>query len=433
MDHLAICLIIFLLTIISFIVARISMGTTALLCLLALVFAGCLEPTAALSGFANPNTIVMASMFIVAAGLNKTQLVTKMSGMVSRISGGSFTKVLAGYIVIICILTQFIQSSMAVFSIVFPIAMGMCKELKISPSKMVFSLGICSIATVTTLPIGSGAAEYAKYNGFLESYGYTTFEFGFWDICIARLPIMIFIIIYAIFIAPKFAPKEPVVATGTVESKGLGSSSEKPLTQIQEILGYIIFIGVLVGLIFQVQLNIPSWQITLTGAALMIASGILKPKDAYTAISMGGMVVLYVGMLALGTALTETGAGAVIGDLLAGIAGNTTNGYLIGLMFFLVPFVLTQFMMNVSVMNIFTPIAIVTCQSLGCNPVGPLILIMVASLAAYMTPLATPTVSMIMGLGGYDLKTMMKMSWLPAILICIIAVGWVMTIFPAFP
>ena len=45
--------------------------------------------------------------------------------------------------------------------------------------------------------------------------------------------------------------------------------------------------------------------------------------------------------------------------------------------------------------------------------------------------MATPTVSMVMGLGGYDQKTLLKMSWLPAILMFIINVGWVMTVFPS--
>ena len=37
-----------------------------------------------------------------------------------------------------------------------------------------------------------------------------------------------------------------------------------------------------------------------------------------------------------------------------------------------------------------------------------------------------------MSIGGYDQKDMIKMSWLSAIIACITAVGWTMTIFPCY-
>ena len=39
---------------------------------------------------------------------------------------------------------------------------------------------------------------------------------------------------------------------------------------------------------------------------------------------------------------------------------------------------------------------------------------------------------MFMAIGGYDQKTMFKMGWLPALILCIVNVLWVMTIFPAY-
>ena len=164
----------------------------------------------------------------------------------------------------------------------------------------------------------------------------------------------------------------------------------------------------------------------------MVAFGILKPKEAYVSIGMGGMVLTYVGVLALASGLTNTGTGALIGNAIASLFGQNANGYLIGFVFFLVPFVLTQFMMNWAVLNMFAPIAILTCTAIGANPIGPLVLVATGALTAFMTPLATPSVAMFMGIGGYDQKTMFKMGWLPALILCIVNVLWVMTIFPAY-
>lgn len=428
---LIICLIIFAFTVVSFIVGRLSMATTAMISMLLLVLTGCIDGETALAGFSNANTIIMATMFVVSAGFSRTKMVTTLSKLVGRVSRGSFTKVLAGYVLIIALLTQFIQSSMACFSIVFPLACAMCDELKFSRSKMMFSIGIVSISTVGVLPIGSNAVTYLTNNGLLESFNYTDYLFDMLDPMIARLPCMIFIIIYAIFVAPRFAPEQPVVSVSEVNGKF--STGDAPLGRIQEVMGYTVFFGIVLLLFTQSLHKIPTWEITTAGAVLMVASGILKPKDAYQAMGLGGMVILYVGMLSLAGALTATGAGTMVGDVLASLVGGTRNGYLIGLLFFLAPFILTQVMMNVAVMQVFTPIAIITCQSLGCSPIGPMTLVTIGALSAFMTPMATPTVPMIMGLGGYDQKRLMKMSWLPALLMCVINVVWVMTVFPAFP
>ena len=89
-------------------------------------------------------------------------------------------------------------------------------------------------------------------------------------------------------------------------------------------------------------------------------------------------------------------------------------------------------MQNQSVIAIFKPIVILTCASLECDPVGPLILLQAAGLTAFMTPSATGTIPMMMDAGGYDQMDLLKMGWLPSILICIVSVGYVMTVFPAF-
>ena len=83
--------------------------------------------------------------------------------------------------------------------------------------------------------------------------------------------------------------------------------------------------------------------------------------------------------------------------------------------------------------GVLTPIVILTCQSLGCNPVGPLLLLYAARQSAFWTPAATGTIALAVGLGGYDQKDLIKMSWIPSLIIGVIGVFWIMTIFPAFP
>ena len=175
------------------------------------------------------------------------------------------------------------------------------------------------------------------------------------------------------------------------------------------------------GLIFQKALGLDIWVISLTGAVLMVVTGVLSEQEAVEAVPWW-MGFLFIGSLTMGGALTATGAGEAVGGVLAGAIGMLGNKYLIGLVFFIVPFLLTQVMMNRSVMTIFIPIAILACKSMEANPVGIIILVQCACLSSFMTPMATPAVPMCMAAGGYDLKSLIRQSLLPAVLLCAVNV-----------
>lgn len=428
MNSLTICLIICAITTISYIVGKLPMGLTAMLSMVAFVVTGCLDPQTAVGYFGNNNGVMMMSMFVVADGFSRTQFVKKCAASVNHIAKGSLTMVMFGFIIISVVLSQFIQSSLVVFGIMAPMMVASAADLKINPSKVLFPLAITCISTISTLPLGSGATQFAELNGYLEANDYTTYMVELTDPMKARFPMLIMVVLYCIFLAPKFAPDEPVIKMTNLETRG---DNKEVLSPFKERAGYLIFILVTVALLFQRALRVDTWVICLTGALAMVLFGVLSEKEAVSAINWP-MAFLFVGALSMGGALTQTGAGEVVGGILAGIANQISNPYLIGLVFFIVPFLLTQIMMNRTVMIVFIPIAILACKAMEANPVGIIILVQAACLSSFMTPMATPAVPMCMAAGGYDLKSLIKQSVIPAICLCIVSVGWIMTIFPLY-
>lgn len=424
--QLTICLLISAITIISYILGKISMACTALLSISLFVATGCLPAATAAGNFGNANAILMVGMFVVAAGFNRTQLVNKVAGGVNRIAKGSLTRVMLGYVLVTMILAQFIRSSMVAYGIVVPMVVASCREMKIHPSKMAFPLGMIAIVTCATLPIGGGAGQYAELNGYIESTGYLDYQVQFLDPMKARLPLLVIICLYAIFIAPRFAPDQPVVATGDVRDT---RDTRAALPPFQEKCGYLIMVLVILGFFFQEKIGVPNWLIAMTGAVLVVATGVLTAKEALDSIPWW-IIFVYVGALCMGNALAGTGAGDLVGSYLSSFVGSLGNRYLIGFVFFIVPFLLTQVMMNNAVVTIFVPIAVLAAKSMGVNPVGLAILVLTGSLSSFMSPMATPTVPMAMAFGGYDVKNVFKQSIIPAIICCIVSVGWIMTIFP---
>ena len=429
MSQLTICLIIFVLTVIGYCTNVFSLGTTAILSLIALSVTGCLTAGEALSYFANANVIMIAGMCIVAAGFNRTQFCAKMADGISRIAKGSLTKLMLGYVLIGVLLSQFIQSPVVVFGIVAPMLAASAESMGLKPSKVMVPVGVSTVITCCTLPLGAGATISAELNGYIESYGYTTYSVGFLDPMKGRLPLLIIAVLYCAFVAPKFTPNEPVVAS----SMSMQSSGKKErLAPVQEYAAIIIFFGDALALMFSRTLGLASWQITVIGALLMVAFRVLSPKEATSAVPLS-MLLLIVGALAMSGALSATGAGDMIGNFIANFVTTFGhNNYLIGFIFFVVPFLLTQFMQNRGVMMIFHPIAIATAASMQANPVGLVILIQAACLSAFMTPMATSAIPYIMDYGGYDQKTMIKQSLVLCLICCVVSVGWIMTIFPVF-
>ena len=134
--QMTLCLLVFLFMVISFSLNKIPMALTSMIGMLALVVTGCVEPATALGNIGSNTVITMIAMFVIAAGLNRTQMVTHISKLVYKVTKGSFTKVLAGYVLVTFVLGQFIPSITALFVLVCPLVLSMCEEMDISPSKM---------------------------------------------------------------------------------------------------------------------------------------------------------------------------------------------------------------------------------------------------------------------------------------------------------
>lgn len=424
---LTICLIIFALMVIGFCTNFFSLATVSLLSMMALILTGCMSAEEGLAYFANNNVIMIAGMCVVAAGFNRTQFCTNVANGISRVAKGSLNKLMLGYVLIGMLLSQFIQSPIVAMGIVAPMLMASAQSMGYKPSKVMFPLGVVTVVTCCTLPIGAGATVSAELNGYLESYGYVDHLVGFFDPMIGRLPLLIVCVIYCAFFATRLAPDEPIVAIAAPVSAAKG---KEPLKPFQEYAGIIIFFADALALMFAQVLGLQNWEITVIGALAMVVFGVLKPREATGALPMS-MLLLIVGALAMSGALSSTGAGELIGGYISNlVAAVNGNSYIVGFIFFIVPFVLTQVMQNRGTMLIFHPIAIATCAAIGANPVGLMIVIQAACLSAFMTPMATAAIPYMMECGGYDQRSMFKQSWILAILCCIFTVGWVMTVFP---
>ena len=426
MNSMVICLIIFAVMIILFFNRKIPMAFTSMGVIVALYVAGCVDKATVFAGFGNNNVLTMAGMFIVAAGLSRTQMVNNITKLLYRVNNGSFTRVLASYILVIFLLGQFVPSLPAMFAMVYPLVISMCKQLKCSPSKMMYPIAVTVVSTSFVIePIGPYAAWFVTQNGYLESYGWTGSPLSMWSETMVFLPTALVTLLLTIFVLPKLMPDQPETETAAITGPDI--TNNEALSPVREFLGYGIFIATVIGL----MLGLPSWAVTMAGATAVVLSGVLDEQTALIRMNMS-MVLLYAGVTVFGEALGNTGAAQLLGDLAAGALSGVRNGYIIGAVFYLVSFLMTSFLYNRATTTVLIPILIISCSSIGCDPRGPVILCSLASMSSLITPMPNPVVPMAMQAGGYTQKTILRVGIIPAIVRGIVGVAIAMTIFPAF-
>ena len=424
--QMIICMLTFLLMIISFALNKFPLGVTGGAALVILLLTGCIEPSVALTKLGSANVIIIVGMFVIGAGLKKLSIIDTITRFIRKVTGGSFIWSYRALIVLAFLLTSFITSPVVCYAIAFPLLDSVCDEYGESRSKYQFPLAVVCIACCAILPFGFAISQAAVFSGFMESYGFTQ-EFTAMDFTRARWPMAIIVILWAFFLAYKFTPEKPVMPIN--DSKGSGE--QKKLGKIQDILGSIIFVGTMIGLVFNAQLGIDAWVVVFTGCILNVICGVLTGKEAIQAMAID-LGIMFIGANSMAQALVNTGSAEFIGNKVSELLGASPSGLMLYIVFFVVPFILTQFMQNQGVMNIFAPIALIICSAIGADPKGCLVLVCAGSLTAFMTPSATPAIPMAMGAGGYDVKSLVKGSWPLSVMLTIGYIAFVSFVMPAF-
>lgn len=420
-----ICIAVFIITILCYISNKFSLPVVAMTSMVVLTLTGCLDPSSALSTFSNSSAIIMGAMFIVAGGLNRTQMVRKVTNLVYKVSGGSFAKGMFGYCVATLLIAQVAPSAILIFSICYPLVVDFCRRMNVSPSKGLFSICLVAIATVTAFPIGSGATVYITNNTLFETYG-LNYQSGMFDSFILRIPVLIIAVLLGAFVCPKFCPDNgPLISE--MERKQM--SEQKPLDPVREVLGYGIFLGVVVGILISSYINVPTWLICVIGALLTLITGVLTEREAMQALNMPP-IFLYVASLGIGNALVETGAGDLISSCVSGILGENPNHLFVYAVFWCAGFIVTQFMSNFALYQALLPVALLTCAAYNWNPIGIVNMLFTACFVSYLTPFSTVAVPFLMSVGGYNQRDLLKAGWIPAVVTTVVMIPWCYFMFP---
>jgi len=179
-----------------------------------------------------------------------------------------------------------------------------------------------------------------------------------------------------------------------------------------------ISLAIMAGIILLSVLKIlPIAISSIAGSLLMIATNCISWRDAQRALS-SQVILIVVASLALGTALTVTGATSFLAHSFLSLTQSMPPAFILSGLILLMG-ILTNLVSNNAAAVIGTPIAIEIARELGL-PVEPFVLaVLFGANLSFATPMAYKTNLLVMNAGGYTFGDFVKVGVPLAILMWI--------------
>ncbi len=159
--------------------------------------------------------------------------------------------------------------------------------------------------------------------------------------------------------------------------------------------------AIMLATILAVAFNLASLDIaTLAGAAAIVLTGCLSPRQAYRAVD--ARIYLFIaGAIPLGAAMQQSGTAKPLAGLLQSAVGGW-NQTLILLALFAIVGVITQLMSDAATTALFAPVAVALAQALGHAPEAYVVTVAMAAVTAFLTPIGHHGNLLIYGPGRYQ-------------------------------
>ncbi len=198
-----------------------SIDTTSILIMALFIVSGVLNPEEGFSGFNHPATITLGCMFVVSGAVFKSGLIDGLSSYIVRIAKIHFIFALIVFCFISALFSAFVNDS-AVVAILIPIALSVCRDTNIAPSRLLIPISFAALFGGTCTLIGT--STNILVSSIAEKNGYESF--GMFDFSLAALCLLCIGFLYILIVSPFLLPKR----------KNENEKLTKPVQYIAEVI-----------------------------------------------------------------------------------------------------------------------------------------------------------------------------------------------------
>jgi solute carrier family 13 (sodium-dependent dicarboxylate transporter), member 2/3/5 len=414
---------IFAMAIVLWASAALPLSVTGILVIAALPLLGAMDAKTSYSLFGSPAVFFILGAFILAAAMMKTGLSMRLSLIVLKRFGKSPAMLIAG-VLFTSAAMAFIMPEHAVAAIMFPVVLDIARALELEPLKSKYGtllfLALAWGSVIGGIATLLGGARNPLAIALLSEYYDLEVGFFQWVAIAAPVTIIMLVVAFAVLILYFGLDVSDVSkAVSTLErdllAQGDMSSDEKKV-------GLVMLGTLLLWITMGSRLGLAN--IALISSVFLFSLGVMDWKDVEGYVNWG-VILMYGGAIALGSALVSTGAAQWLADIFLSNMLLTPITFLLVLSLF--SKFLTEGISNTAAVAIILPIGFGIGQAIGINPIAIVFIVAIPSGLAFTLPVASPPNAIAYSSGYYEISDVVKpglmlnmLSWIVFIIIALV-------------
>ena len=371
---------------------------TTLLAMIAMAGFGIISCQDAFSGFASPAVMLVAGMMIIGRAFFTTGLAHRIGSLLYRFVGTSERAMIVMILLLAALMSIFLNGSLTVAILMTVIdSIVIRSQGSITRKQTYFPLGVAATLgnNLTTI----SATSMITANALLVQAGYP--ELGLFAPTLVNLPaFLVILVLYGLF-GYRLQKRWFDFPEVPVENPTETSIQEMPVWKMA------LPVAVLLLVVGAILLGADYGLASLLGAALLILTGCISEKEAFSSVSWP-TVVLVGGVIGFSKGIADSGAGALIAEFILGRFGVLARSPM-GLCFllFLIGTLISNLMSDNAAVAILVPITLVLARDLGSDPT-PLVISAASGIkVAVATPVSVATMTQI-GVAGYRFRDYLR-------------------------
>lgn len=370
----------------------VPLPITALLVPVALSVFNVIPSKTAFGYFGDPTVVLFMAMFIVGEGTFITGFADKVGRAAVAMSKGSEVKLLVFSMAAIGLLST-VLSNTGTTVVAVPMILGMCISAKLAPGKILMPVAFASSLGGTVTLVGT--PPNGIVNSMLEQMGVQ--PFGFFEFGLIGIPLLVVGLIYYGLIGYRLLPKgrelhEEMMAEETVRR------TEKMWVSV----GIFAFVVIMMA---SEYMNLTTAAVL--GACLMVITRCMTMREAFRSVDWT-TIFLFAGMLSMSAAMDKSGAAAIVANA---VVSRVSDPWMLMLVCCALTAIVTNFMSNTATAALMAPLALPIATASGISPLPIVMGIAMSASACFLTPIATPPNTIVLGPGKYSFLDYIKAGW----------------------
>jgi sodium-dependent dicarboxylate transporter 2/3/5 len=408
---------------ILWITESIELGITALLPIVLFPILGITPFAKVTLQYANETIFLFMGGFMLALALEKSRIHERFALHCIRLIGGSPTRVILGFMLVIFLLSMWVSNTAAVLMII-PVCIAVVHRLEDQMGEdkrdtirhfskalylsLAYAASIGGIATLIGTPPNIVLASIVSQQAHIE------ISFVRWLLFAFPFALILLIIVWLFLsriVMPKEARKLSINTdqiTSELDKLGAMSTHEK---RVAIAFGCVVILWIVRGLIdIPIFTKISDTTVAIAGAiALFMIPCQGKSGDRLldwkTASRLPwNILLLFGGGLALSQGFASSGLSATIVDLIHQLR-NVNIILLIAIIAF-VTVAMTELMSNTATATLLIPIGLSIAAGLSINPLLIAVPVAISASLAFMLPISTPPNAIVFSYGYISIKEM---------------------------